>query len=227
MASRLATANSPIIVNTSIDSNVARPAFSLPTPSEGLTQSISTWIYIKDYSYNFGNYKYILTIGNQSVNSSGSIVAASGSSSVQSPSLILYPETNSLKVLTSTTSVSGLESCDISNIPLLTWVNIIYVLNNRSVSVFINGKLERTIALQGIPIIPIQNNNCLITPSSDNNLPGYYGKIGKTQYFTKSLALNEIENIYTQGPLGNSQYNFSMFNDGKLVDISNGNSFSS
>jgi hypothetical protein len=54
---------------------------------------------------------------------------------------------------------------------------------------------------------------------------GFYGKIGKTQYFTSALMPNDVANIYQQGPLGTSQYQVNFFKDGKIISIKPASSF--
>ena len=214
-ASQEANANSPVIVNDVIDANIIRPAFTLPQVTQGMNHTFSTWIYVKDWNYRFGQYKNILWKGNPS-----------DATKVHCPSIWLYPLTNSLKVITSTSVTEKVESCDIQNIPLMTWVHIVYVLNNRSVDIYLNGKLERSCALKGIPTIssdPVYITNG--TYNNDISEGGYYGKIGKTQYFTKALLPNEVAGLYQQGPLGSSQYQVQFFKDGKFLSVSNANSF--
>ena len=212
--------NNPVIVNDVIDASIARPAFALPQITEGMNQTFSTWIYVKDWNYKFGQYKNILWKGNPPNVSTSA--ASPTISNIHSPSIWLYPLTNSLKVVTSTSVPEQVESCDIQNIPLMTWVHIAYILNNRTVDIYINGKLERSCALRGIPTI--DNSPVYITTGSP--LAGYYGKIGKTQYFTRALLPNEVANIYQKGPLGSVSYQLNFFTNGKFLDITNGNSFS-
>jgi hypothetical protein len=218
-ASKQAAANSPVIVNDVLDAYIARPAFSLPQVTQGMNQTFSTWIYVKDWNYKFGQYKNILWKGNPNLSSTTS--ANPSISNVHCPSIWLYPLTNSLKVVTSTSVPEQVESCDIQNIPLMTWVHIVYVLNNRTVDIYMNGKLERSCALRGIPTIT--NDPVYITSGSPQ--PGYYGKIGKTQYFTKALLPNDVANLYQQGPLGTSQYQVQFFQNGKFINVNNTNSF--
>lgn len=212
-ASNDASANSPVIVNDVIDAFVARPSVSLPQVTQGMNQSFSTWIYVKDWNYKFGQYKNILW--------KGTPTSTSGTTT-HCPSLWLYPLTNSLKVVTSTSAPEGVESCDIQNIPLMTWVHIVYVLNNRTVDIYINGNLERSCALSGIPIIT--NDPVYITTGSPQ--PGFWGKIGKTVYYTYPLLPNQVADLYQQGPLGSSQYQIQFFTDGKFISINNANPFS-
>jgi len=215
-------ANSPVIVNDVLDANIERPAFTLPQVTEGMNHSFSTWIYVKDWNYKFGQYKNILWKGNPP-NVSNTSTSAALNSNYHCPSMWLYPLTNSLKVVTSTSDTHGVESCDIQNIPLMTWVHIVYVLNNRTVDIYLNGKLERSCALRGIPVI----SNDPVHITSGNPQAGFYGKIGKTQYFTRALLPNDIANLYQKGPLGTSQYQVNFFQDGKFINIKSTNSFAS
>jgi len=214
--------NNPVIVNDVIPATIAKPAFKLPQITEGMNHTFSTWIYVKDWNYKFGQYKNILWKGNPPNTTTSTSVDAPTISNIHSPSIWLYPLTNSLKVVTSTSVGESVESCDIQNIPLMTWVHIVYVLNNRTVDIYINGKLERSCALRGIPII----DNSPVYMLSGSPLAGFFGSLGKTQYFTKALLPNEVANIYQTGPLGSVSYQLKFFTDGKFVDITNGNSFS-
>ena len=213
--------NSPVIINDVIDAYVARPAFVLPQVITGMGHTFSTWIYVKDWNYKFGQYKNILWKGNPPNSSTKSENPTI--SNIHCPSIWLYPLTNSLKVVTSTSVPEQVESCDIQNIPLMTWVHIVYVLSNRTVDIYINGKLERSCALRGVPTIT--NDPVYITTGSPQ--PGYYGKIGKTQYFTRSLLPSDINDLYYKGPLGSKNYQVNFFNNGNLIEIKNANSFAS
>jgi hypothetical protein len=217
-ANKVNAAN-PVIINDVINADIARPAFKLPEVTSGMGQSFSTWIYIKDWNYKFGKYKWILWKGNPNTSTTD---VSNGASDIHSPSLWLYPNTNSLKVVTSVTDLSSVESCDIPNIPLMTWVHIAYVLNNRTVDIYINGKLERSCALRGIP--KLTTDPVYITGGNED--PGFLGKMGKTQYFTKSLLPNDVMNLYQQGPLGSTQYQVQFFQDGKVFNTKSLSSFS-
>jgi hypothetical protein len=190
----------PVIVGTPIDAWITRTGVSVPDPPEGMDYSYSCWFYARDWNYKFGKWKNILWKGNQTDR--------------HSPSLWFYPLKNSLKVVTSTTGTNSVESCDVHNIPLQKWVNITYVLNNRTVDIYINGKLERSCVLQGIPV---NNSNDKLVMTYGN---GFYGKVGKTQYFAYALSPQDIQGIYTAGPLGSSTFSFSSYNDGQITNES-------
>ena len=214
---------SPVIVNTEVDAFVAREPVDLPQITSGLAHSYSTWIYVKDFNYNFGAQKHILWKGNPSVDIEGDTTGDDGK--IMSPQIYLYPETNTLGINTTTTfSGATPESTDIQNIPLMKWVHICYILNNRSVDVYINGKLERSTALRGIPVIT--NDPLWITYGTPKISPGFYGKIGKTQYFTRAISPVEVSNLYNQGPVGNTLYQVKLFDKNSLLSYSKGGEIS-
>ena len=217
--SREVSEDSPVIINRELDAFVARAPIDLPQLKAGLAHSVSTWIYVNDYNYNYGAPKHVLWKGNPMKNEKG--VAISGNDGKTAcPQIFLYPETNTLGISTSTTfSGTTPEKSDIQNIPLMKWVHICYILNNRSVDVYINGKLERSTALRGIPIIT--DDPLWVTYGEDKN-PGFYGKMGRTQYFTRAISPNEVSGLYNQGPIGNTLYKVSLFENNSLLSYSNG-----
>lgn len=149
---------------------------SIPNPTNGLNFTYSLWIYIADWNYRLGYYKNIFHKGDYDVGLT----------------LDLFPKQNNLRTSIATTA-SNNEECNIRNIPLQKWVNIIYVLNNRTVDIFINGKLEKTCILKGIPKLNTQD-----VKVADGG--GYWGQIANLKYFTRSLYPEDIEKIYSEGP---------------------------
>ncbi len=217
--SREVSEDSPVIINGELDAFVARAPIELPQIKAGLAHTVSTWIYVNDYNYNYGAPKHIVWKGNPVKDEKGAVISGNDGKTV-CPQIFLYPETNTLGISTSTTySGTTPEKSDIQDIPLMKWVHICYILNNRSVDVYINGKLERSTALRGIPII---TDDPMWITYGENNNPGFYGKIGRTQYFTRAITPNEVSTIYNQGPIGNTLYKISLFENNSLLSYSNG-----
>ncbi len=213
------SSDSPIIINSEIDAFVPRESIELPQLKGGLEHSISTWIYVNDYNYNYGAPKHILWKGNPMKDETGETIDENDGK-ICCPQIYLYPETNTLGVNTSTTfDGSTPEKCDVQNIPLMKWVHICYILKNRSVDLYINGKLERSTALKGIPVV---TSDPLWVTYGENNSPGFYGKIGKTQYFAYAINPNDVLNMYNQGPSGNTLYKISLFENNSLLSYSSG-----
>jgi len=85
-------------------------------------------------------------------------------------------------------------NCKINNFPLQRWVNLVVSLNNRTLDLYLNGKLVRTCLLPATAIIDA-NASVALTPSG-----GFKGWTSNIQYFSKSLNPNEAFNIYSTGP---------------------------
>jgi hypothetical protein len=203
----------PILITSPVnayDANLSKTPANIPNPTIGLEYTYSFWIYVSDYTYKYGQWKRILTKGD-----------TNGVSGV-SPDVALYPNTNALQVRLSTTM--GLEGADVQNIPLKKWNHIVILLNGRSLDVYINGFLERSVVFKGIPIM---NNSPLSVckPNEPGAAPGFYGQISRLQYFARAISTSEISALYQAGPYGSASksYNVLFFNNGNIVDYSETN----
>lgn len=176
--------DSPYLITRPVnpsDSSVEGRTHVVPPPVDGLSFTYSLWIYIKDWDYKFGQMKNIFTKG------LGDDIC---------PAMFLYPRTNALKASISTYNdrSAGVESCDIQNIPLMKWCHICYILNNRSVDIYINGRLERSCALRGIPRLNA-------APVIVGEGGGFNGQIAKMRYFNSAITPSQVSEIYSEGPL--------------------------
>ena len=208
---------SPILISTPIDGWKSYKAIKIPKPPEGQQLTISTWFYMKNFQYRLGDYKTILWLG---IPPSSKLYQ--DSNQICLPKIQFYPYTNALSITTVTSAPDSFESCDIKNIPFNKWINLIYVLNNRSVDIYIDGKLERSCVLQGIPVFPNNNDPLMISFCNENkstNQSGFFGKIGRTQYFAKAIETQHIRSIYERGPLGSMKYKVRFFTGGDIVDV--------
>jgi hypothetical protein len=88
--------------------------------------------------------------------------------------------------------LDSINPCDIVDIPLQRWVHIGVVLWNRSLDVYLNGKLSRSCALKGIP--NINDGNLYVTQNG-----GYKGDMATLRYFNRALNPSEVYDIYKQG----------------------------
>ena len=156
-------------------------SFIVKNSDEGLEFSYSVWIYIQDW-----------TRGWKNIFVKGDKTDGAGTSSARAPGLWLYPDTNALHAR-SNTFASPNEGCDIKNIPLQKWVHIAYILNNRTVDIYIDGKLERSCVLRGVPKL-----NDEPVRVCDNG--GYFGKISNLVYFRYAMKPDEVYKIYASGP---------------------------
>lgn len=174
--------NEIILIGKPVDAyNIKNNKFEVKNSDEGLEFSFSMWIYINDWTEGWKN---IMVKGNKST--------GPNSKSARAPGLWLYPKTNALHARINTFAAPN-EGCDIKNIPLQKWVNIAYILNNRTVDIYIDGKLERSCVLRGVPKL-----NELPVYVCENG--GFFGKISKVVYFRYALKPDQVYNIYSSGP---------------------------
>lgn len=173
---------------------------SLMPKSQTYEYSINFWIFISDWTYNYGLPKCILYRGDPNCNNA-------------SPMIFLYPETNNLMIRFSNErnkdiplnpfkcnqKDSGLynpsNTCDVSNIPLQKWVQISVVLWNTTTDIYINGKLARSCTHSSIPYI-MDGSNLYVTQGG-----GFNGYISRLQYFNYSIDALKAYKLYMLGPV--------------------------
>ena len=179
--SQYGTASAPMFIDKPVnafDENLSRTTRQIPTGSQGLSFTYNFWMYIADWQYRFNEKKTIFIKGNNSN---------------RAPEVYLAPSQNSLGVTISTFAEPDGESCNIDNIPLQKWVNVAVVLNNRTVDIYVDGKLERSCVLRGVP--RLNRNDIRFAPDG-----GFYGQLAKFRYFNRPITPDEVFSIYSNGP---------------------------
>ena len=84
-------------------------------------------------------------------------------------------------------------TCNVANIPIQKWVNLILSVYGRTMDIYIDGKLVRTCLLPGVASVN-NNANIYVTPAG-----GFNGWTAKLQYFPNSINPQQAWNIYSQG----------------------------
>ena len=168
-------------------SNLVDAKTAVVIPSTSLKNGGSTnyaysiWIYVDDWAYRYGQEKIIFLRG------------AIGS--IFTPALSLMPNDNTA-VITMTTASEPFE-CNVPNIPLQKWTNLIVTLNNKSLDAYINGKLVKTCVL---PDVPVVNSEASVYLTPDGGFSGYTTRF---QYWSTPISPQEAWNVYKKGPGGN------------------------
>jgi hypothetical protein len=181
-------AENPILISRPVNAYdlTSGNQFDIQPSEAGLEYSYSCWFYVQDWYYKFQDFKCIYAKG----------TVAEGSDPVVqgnlNPGVFLYPETNNLMVSVAT-YYNPSERVSVTNIPLQKWVHLTVVLNNRTVDVYVNGKLERSKVLAGVP--KLNDMPLHVAPNG-----GFFGKVSRLQYFTRSLKPDEVFNLYQNGP---------------------------
>lgn len=176
------------------------PASSLPNNNNTSNYTYSTWFYIDDWNYRFGEPKIILGRLDEDKH--------------PSPSIGLGAISNDLTISVScysqdpTSGATGndpmIHKCNVQNIPLQKWVNLIISLYGRTLDVYIDGKLVRTCVLPGVAQVN-PDADILVTPAG-----GFSGWTSNFQYWPNATNPQQAYNIYKAGYGGNAFGN--MFN---------------
>ena len=152
--------------------------------SNSSNYAYSIWFYIEDWSYRYGEPKIILGRLDNELN--------------PSPAIILGAIENNLKIETtvypsSQSSNASTHTCNVDNVPVQKWVNVIVSLYGRTMDIYIDGKLVRTCVLPGVAKIA-NDAPVYITPQG-----GFSGYTSNVHYYANSLNPQEAYNIYRAG----------------------------
>ena len=154
--------------------------------SNASNYAYSVWFYIDDWSYRYGEPKIILGRLDTELN--------------PSPSIVLGAIENNLKVETtvypsaqSTATSASTHTCNVDNVPVQKWVNVIVSLYGRTMDIYIDGKLVRTCVLPGVAKIA-NDAPVYVTPQG-----GFSGYTSNIHYYANSLNPQEAYNIYRSG----------------------------
>jgi len=165
------------------------PYTAIPRSSnedQGIEFSWSCWIYIKNLKYLEGQYRHVFYKGNNNLGSNGI------NEPNNAPGLYIAPHTNALVVLMSTYNEINKELV-VPDIPMNKWVNVIIRVQNKTLDVYINGTIVRSIQLGGVPK---QNDGNVYVAANG----GFDGNISNLWYYDHGVSLNEIQGIVMRGP---------------------------
>jgi len=146
--------------------------------------SISQWIYIDDWNYRYGDEKVIL------VNEYGT---------EENPKIFLHPYKNDvhfkLVYLGSDSQTNETEEIILNNVNLQKWVHLTMCINDRTVDIYLNGKLVKSKGLKNIVDTSYINSGKIrIVPDG-----GFGGWISNFRFYNKFLTPQEVWNIYREG----------------------------
>jgi len=169
--------------------------------------SYSTWFYVSDWNYRYGEYKVILgrmsspssasSSGIAGINGNGPCPVISLGQTQNNISIMqdCYNGVNSFTAVTPPTTQNQtiMSTCVVPNIPIQKWVNLIVSVYGRTLDVYIDGKLVKTCLLPGIAKVN-PNADLLITPKG-----GFNGWTSKTQYWAAPMNPDQAWSIYSKG----------------------------
>jgi hypothetical protein len=163
-----------------------------PGPTQNFTYSI--WVYVS--TWDVGNEKIIFQ-------------RTCGTSFC--PKMAFDPTTNNvtvtLAVLPAMADLEPIEAtCQIENVPLQAWTNLIMTLNGNALDCYLDGKLVRTCLMPGVT--KLSDTDPLVLTPSNKSFQGYTGNF---QYFNRAINPREAYAIYKEG-YGGSNWVSNLFN---------------
>jgi hypothetical protein len=159
----------------------------------------SIWFFIDDWNYRYGEPKVVF--GRMSGGTKPCPMVTLGATENNLMiALQIYPGDDTTTTDT-TDSIAdsaspvdtNIHNCNVGNIPLQKWVNLIISAYGRSLDVYIDGKLVRTCVLPGVAKIDA-SSDVYITPNG-----GFSGWTSTFQYWAESCDPQKAWNIYKKG----------------------------
>ena len=166
-------------------------AEKLNQSSIGLEYTFGGWFYIRDLDYKYSRPKHIFHIGDDhGINAS--------------PGVWLHPSNNNLIIRMHTHNrASGSlnpeinlkikKNCDIEDIKIQRWIHLGIVLQNKTMDVYINGRLRRSCTFEDIP----KPDNS--TTAHINKDGGFDGIVSNMFYSNIAYSAPQIYDIYRKG----------------------------
>ena len=164
--------NSPIFLKKPVHATKGKTIESkkIPVMVDGTEYTYSFWIFVNNWNYRNDKPKHVLHRGDSSCKNANPSVwlypntnklmirfqtYGEQGTDAQVDNSNLYPKypLNTMNPIDDQSLMKGRNNyvCDIKNIPLQRWVNVSIVLWNRTTDVYINGKLNRSCILAGVP----------------------------------------------------------------------------
>lgn len=165
--------------------------------------TFSTWFYINGLNYNFDRHKILLAriVPSEMTSATSAVGSCPKYSDMKnsnpSPLIAITPYTNDIEVsvcvLNGTDSTPSVQSTLVTNVPVQKWVNLLVSIYGRTLDIYLDGKLAKTIVLSGIASIAA-NENLYVTPCG-----GFDGWTSKVQYFPNATNPQQAWDIYKAG----------------------------
>ena len=186
--------------------------------------SYSLWIFLKDYNYNYGKKKYIFFRP-----TAGHTAATPTTTDPTIPleddfhyNLHLDEYDSSLNFTIRTvegdtsqsegtaTNVSKSTTCTLKNIPLQKWTHVLISVRNKTLDIYLDGKLEKTCVSDLPYMLPESAQPLYLCPSentikksesteSGEKYPGFRGFMGTFMHYTRAIQPREAYAIYKEG----------------------------
>jgi|UniRef100_A0A6C0DU63 hypothetical protein len=154
--------------------------------NDGIEFTWSSWVFIDNLQYNAGKYKHVFHKGNDQVSTTGLNFPNNA------PGLYIAPNTNAFVIIMNTYDNIN-EEITIPDIPMNKWISVIMRCQNKTLDVYINGTIARSVQLAGVPK---QNYGDVFVAMNG----GFSGYVSNLWYYNYALGTAAIQNIVHSGP---------------------------
>jgi hypothetical protein len=188
----------------------------LPSLYEGGEFTISTWIYLNNWSYRSGFNKNIISVGGPNFDTISIYLGATKpklsirlhtkeSSSVVTPSSGHQVPLESLDKASQKSAFSTLQTdsglldssplCDLPEVDLQRWINLTVAVNGKTVDVYMDGKLSRSCVLPSFYKVDAGGYSANLLAYG-----GFGGQISTTTMYDRALNPEAVYKNYMAGP---------------------------
>ena len=208
----------------------------------GLEYTISAWLYIEDWNYNYGKFKHVLHVGypgafspspgiwlhptkpsliihhntnglaagNLNPNNLGSTITPGHDATIEDVNTESFanPSNKTFKKslegfyaeeevpdLLDSNINTEIAMCNVSDIKVQRWIHLGVVLQNKTLDVYINGRLRKSCTFDFVPRVPKDANRHMFI----NQNGGYHGIISDVYYNNRALSAVGINSLYNKG----------------------------
>ena len=206
----LLTANQSAMVSSTAP-DVSIPSNQLPGLFEGGEFTVSTWIYVNNWTYHLGQNKAILILGGPNFDTLRLYMGAmkptlkvrfhtkEESTVATTVPTEALPNQTRTAVFTQTDTDSKLldvsTMCDLPEIDLQRWVHITVAANGKTVDIYLDGKLAKSCVLPANFKVDSGGYQATLFP-----MGGFGGQISTTTMYDAALNPEAVYKNYMQGP---------------------------
>lgn len=188
------TSSKPLTSTHPANASITINENNMEKTNNASNSTYSIWFYVTDWNYRYGEPK---TIFERKNNSGDNAISATFDSLQNNINIeVMTYSTTDGSGAGSTASQSPtpvLHQCNIDNVPLQRWVNLLISVYGRSMDIYLDGKLVRTCVLPGLADIS-SNKPVTITPNG-----GFQGFTSKFRYYSSPTNPQQAWNIYKEG----------------------------
>jgi len=183
---------------------------------ENISNAVKLPTYVNGNEFSYSFWMYVDSSNAQSTKSDKFILGsmgAKGALSTANPVFFMDNNTNKLHVYVNTGGFvntlgdmkTSADSLTISYLPLQRWVNILLVVDNNFVQLFMDGELRQVKDIAGTQlnkVVALPSGNIYIGGTTEQ--PAISGFLSKVQAFNYAVTIDHARIIYKAGPLNKS-----------------------